>query len=196
MNILDVLRKAATPSKEVRYPYALFDPTERKEVPGIIKFAKLKSTDVFMDLGCGDGRLLIEAARQSNCRCIGIDVNGKLVRKAIRNVKNAGLAKKISIRSGNIFECDISEATVWYTFLYHWMPHLIPILNKYPKRRIITNSWRFSSQGIEIEPIRRYEDFYEYRTPLPELFLHTPTNHYNGNMGITRKEIKRMMSDD
>lgn len=86
-------------------------------VHDLLALADVKPTDVVYDLGCGDGRYVIAAAREFGARGVGIEIDPVLVREATENARKAGVADKVEFRQGDIFEVDISQATVVVLYL-------------------------------------------------------------------------------
>src|SRR5512145_73967 len=79
--------------------------------------AKVTAKDVVYDLGCGDGRIVITAAQKYGARGVGIDIDPERVAEATDNVKKAGVAERVRIVHGDLFEADISGATVVTLYL-------------------------------------------------------------------------------
>ncbi|MEM1533285.1 MAG: protein-lysine N-methyltransferase [Desulfurococcaceae archaeon] len=93
-------------------------PTPISVVREMLKLARAGPSDVVYDLGCGDGRILITAVREFNVRkAVGVEIREDKVRESIENAKAAGLYDKIRIIHGDMFEADISEATIVTMFL-------------------------------------------------------------------------------
>jgi SAM-dependent methyltransferase len=88
-----------------------FVPTSMRRVPRLIEFASIGSRDVVVDLGCGDGSLLIEIARLSGCRCVGIDLRSDLVEQAaLRAQHTDGVdAKRLEWRCESFLDSRLSE---------------------------------------------------------------------------------------
>jgi len=84
----------------------------------MLDLAQLRSGDVLYDLGAGDGRIAIEAAKRFGIRAVGIEINPRMVERARANVRRAGVAKLVEIRQGDALEADIREATVVTLFLF------------------------------------------------------------------------------
>ena len=89
----------------------------------MLEVAQVKSTDVIYDLGSGDGRIPITAAQKYGARGVGIDINPERIREANDNLKKAGVGDKVKFLTADLFETNISEATV--VTLY-----LLPSLNE------------------------------------------------------------------
>jgi SAM-dependent methyltransferase len=86
-------------------------------VDKILELANVTKTDVVYDLGSGDGRIPIAAARDYGARGVGIEIKPRLVEKARQNAENAGVGDRVTFRQGDLFEADISEATVVTLYL-------------------------------------------------------------------------------
>ncbi|ABC45656.1 Putative RNA methylase family UPF0020 [Salinibacter ruber DSM 13855] len=92
-------------------------PTPKPVVDRMLELADVDETDVLYDLGSGDGRIVIRAARTHGARGVGIEIDPDLVKKARKNAKEAGVADLVEFRQGDLFEADISEATVVTLYL-------------------------------------------------------------------------------
>ncbi|WP_118838556.1 SAM-dependent methyltransferase [Salinibacter ruber] len=102
------------PEQESDVPYV---PTPKPVVDRMLELADVDETDVIYDLGSGDGRIVIRAARTHGARGVGIEIDPDLVKKARKNAKEAGVANLVEFRQGDLFEADISEATVVTLYL-------------------------------------------------------------------------------
>ena len=111
-----VAASAQTPStpKEPDVPYV---PTHEKIVAEMLKVAKVKKTDVLYDLGSGDGRIVITAAKKFGTRGTGIELLPQLVREARDNAQKAGVSELAKFVEGDIFEANIADATVVTLYL-------------------------------------------------------------------------------
>jgi SAM-dependent methyltransferase len=87
-------------------------------VDQMLKIADLKPGDVLYDLGCGDGRIVIAAARQSAVRAVGVDLDAQRIRESRANAGHAGVGNLVSFRHQDLFMTDLSEATVITLFLF------------------------------------------------------------------------------
>ena len=110
------LAAAQTPSPK---PDVIWIPSEDAVVSAMLAMAKVTRTDVVYDLGCGDGRILIAAARRFGARGVGVEIDPELVKTAKAAVTKAGVADKVTIVQGNIFDpsIKIGDATVVTLFL-------------------------------------------------------------------------------
>lgn len=83
----------------------------------ILKVAEVDGSDLLVDIGCGDGRVLIEAARAFGCRGRGIERDPELAATARDAVRRAGLSNRVEIIEADGAEADLSDATVAFAFL-------------------------------------------------------------------------------
>lgn len=100
-----------------RSPDVIFVPTPNEVVDKMLELAKVTSKDVVYDLGCGDGRIVITAAQKYGVRAVGIDIDPKRVAEANANAKAAKVTDRVRFIEGDLFEADISEATVVSLYL-------------------------------------------------------------------------------
>ena len=106
-----------------------FVPTPHEVVDRMLDEAKVRPTDVVYDLGCGDGRMVIAAAKRFGTRGVGVDLDPARIREARANAKAAGVDKLVEFRVGDMFETDIREANI--VLLY-----LLPELNRRLKPKL------------------------------------------------------------
>ena len=112
---------AAAQSQPKRAPDVVYVPTTDPAVDAMLTLAEVKKTDVVYDLGCGDGRIVITAARKYGARGVGIDIDPKRIAEARANAKKAGVEHLVRFEENDLFLADIKEATVVTLFL---LPHL------------------------------------------------------------------------
>ena len=97
---------------------APYVPSQSIVVKRMLKIANLKSNDTVIDLGCGDGRILISAIRDFKAKkAIGYELNTELFNKTRKEVENLGYEKRIQIFNKDLFDADLSEATVITLYL-------------------------------------------------------------------------------
>jgi cyclopropane fatty-acyl-phospholipid synthase-like methyltransferase len=135
-----------TAQQPVRTPDIHWVPTPDPVVDGMLKLAKVTKTDVVYDLGCGDGKIVIAAARLG-ARGVGIDIDPQRVAEATANVRKAGVQDKVEIRLGDIFDpaVKISDASVVTLYLLSTlneklMPRLKAELR--PGTRIVSHAFK------------------------------------------------------
>jgi SAM-dependent methyltransferase len=108
---------AATPAAEPRHPDVPYVPTPPEVVAEMLKIAGVTKDDVVYDLGSGDGRIVIAAAKDFGARGVGIDISSKLVAEARANAEKAGVADRVKFVEQDLFEANISDATVVTLYL-------------------------------------------------------------------------------
>ena len=92
-------------------------PSPSKAIDVALAGLNLTSEDLFYDIGCGDGRVLIRAAQLYGCLCIGIEKDTRTSTEAMLAVERAGLTDRIRIYLGDGTKCDLSQATAVYMYL-------------------------------------------------------------------------------
>ncbi len=107
---------AATQIQTERRPDVIFVPTRELVIEAMLKAAKVGPTDVVYDLGCGDGRIVVAAAKLG-ARAVGIDIDPVRIKEANENAAKAGVTGKAQFRQEDLFEADIREATVVTLYL-------------------------------------------------------------------------------
>ena len=100
-----------------RTPDVPYVPSPGEIVDGMLKLAGVHKGDVVYDLGCGDGRIVIEAALRYGARGVGVDINPDRIREARINARQAGVEDQVKFVEGDLFEADIKEATVVTLYL-------------------------------------------------------------------------------
>src|SRR5262249_19152650 len=107
---------AQTPQPR-RTPDVPFVPTTDAAVEAMLKLADVKKSDVVYDLGCGDGRIVIAAAKKYGAHGVGIDINPERIAEAKENAKKAGVEDLVRFEENDLFEADFRPATVVTLFL-------------------------------------------------------------------------------
>ncbi len=127
---------------------ASFIPTPLKEIKRMLEVLQLKPGEIFYDLGSGDGRIVIEAAKNYKVKAIGIEINPILVFLSRLKIKKLGLEKNIQIHWGNFFQKDISQADAISTYLFQSTNNLLEkkfLLELKPKTRIVSSVFHFKN---------------------------------------------------
>lgn len=109
-----VFAQEPVPKPDLDVPYV---PTRQEVVNGMLKLANVKKNDVIYDLGCGDGRIVITAAKNYGATGTGVDIDPQRIKEAKENAKAAGVTDKVKFVQGNLFEMDFSDATVVTLYL-------------------------------------------------------------------------------
>lgn len=100
--------------KRPEVPYV---PTPEEVVAEMLRMANVGQDDVLYDLGCGDGRIVITAAKELGCRGVGIDIDPVRIQESRINASNAGVSDKAEFFQMDLFEADISQASVVTLYL-------------------------------------------------------------------------------
>lgn len=95
----------------------LYIPTPQPVVDGMLELAEIKADDVVYDLGSGDGRIVITAAKKYGATGVGIEIDPALVLRARKNAEDAGVADRVRFVSEDLFTADLSGATVVTLYL-------------------------------------------------------------------------------
>jgi SAM-dependent methyltransferase len=118
-----------TKERPLDVPYV---PSPNPVVDAMLKLADVKKTDTVMDLGCGDGRIVITAARTYGAQGIGVDLNPERVEEARANAKSAGVDSRVRFEENDLFKADIGKASV--VTLY-----LLPGVNERLKPKLLSD---------------------------------------------------------
>jgi SAM-dependent methyltransferase len=127
-----------------RTPDVPYVPTDQDVVDGMLKLAKVTKNDVVYDLGCGDGRIVITAAKKYGATGTGIDINPQRIKEARQNATTAQVTDKVTFVEGDLFDTDFSKATVVTLYLLPSVNlRLRPILLKQlkPGTRIVSHAF-------------------------------------------------------
>ncbi len=139
--------RPGTPGKDV-----IFLPTPAEVVSAMLELAKVTKDDVVYDLGSGDGRTPIAAAKEHGARGVGVEFNPKLVALSVQNAEQAGVADRVRFINADLFQTDISEATVVTLYLLSSLNQkLLPKLQRElkPGTRIVSHAF---SMGEDWKP--------------------------------------------
>jgi SAM-dependent methyltransferase len=120
-----------------------YEPTSYGIAREMLNMARVTSKDLIYDLGCGDGRILIMAAKEHGARGVGVDLDPERIRESRENAKAAGVTHLVHFFEQNLFETDIRRATVVMLYLYpdvnlRLRPKLLKEVN--PATRIVSHS--------------------------------------------------------
>jgi SAM-dependent methyltransferase len=138
---LTAAAQTTTTTPHLDVPYV---PSPNAVVDGMLKLANVKKGDVVFDLGCGDGRIVIAAARTYGAKGVGVDLNPDRIREARENAKSADVEKLVRFEENDLFKAKIADATVVTLYLLpsvneRLRPKLLQELK--PGTRIVSHSF-------------------------------------------------------
>ena len=125
-------------------PDVIFVPTPQEVVDEMLRLANVKKGDVLYDLGSGDGRIPVTAAKKFGVRAVGIDIDPERIQEANENAKKNGVTSLVKFRNEDLFQADFHEATVVTLYLLpdlnvKLMPRLMEHLK--PGSRIVSHQF-------------------------------------------------------
>lgn len=133
------LVRAEQAAEPQRKPDVRYVPTPQEVVDAMLVLARVSSEDVVYDLGCGDGRIVITAAKKHGAHGVGIDIDPARIREAEANASKEGVTDLVRFQEADLFESDISDATI--VSLY-----LLPSLNLKLRPKL----WRELAVGTRV----------------------------------------------
>lgn len=111
------LLSQAQPRKPAQQPDVIYVPTPHEVVDDMLRLANVRKGDILYDLGSGDGRIAIAAAKKYGIRAVGIDIDPERIREATENARKAGVTDLVQFRQEDLFKADFREATVVTLYL-------------------------------------------------------------------------------
>jgi precorrin-6B methylase 2 len=156
-------------AKDTKEPDVVYVPTPHDVVLKMLAIAHVEKKDLLYDLGCGDGRIMVMAAKKFGCRAIGFDVDPQRVRETRQNIEKNKVQRLVEVRQEDVFKLDLSPASVVTMYLLPALNvRLIPQLGKLkPGSRIVTHD--FDIEGYRPDraiEITSNEDNVEHRVYL------------------------------
>lgn len=155
-------------------PDVVYVPTPHDVVNRMLELAVVRKEDVVYDLGCGDGRIVVTAAKKHGCRGLGFEIDPERVAESRENIRKAGVSDLVAIKQEDIFTLDLRPASVVTLYLLPELNvRLIPQLEKLkPGSRVVTHD--FDIDGVKPDRVVRFtskEDgvkhtLYLFHTPL------------------------------
>ncbi len=134
--------------KPIREPDVIFLPTPHDVVDKMLELADVRPGEVVYDLGCGDGRIPVAAAKKYGVKAWGFDINPVRVKESLERVENEKVKHLVTIKLADVFELDLSKADVITLYLLPQLNvKLIPQLDKLkPGCRIVSHD--FNMEGV------------------------------------------------
>ena len=136
-----------------RSPDVVFVPTPQDVVDKMLELVQVKKGDLVYDLGCGDGRIVVTAAKKYGCEAIGFDIDPERVKESLENVEKHQVEHLVRIEQKDIFTLDLSKANVITLYLLPGLNvKLIPQLEKLrPGSRIVSHD--FNMKGVKPDKV-------------------------------------------
>ena len=144
--------------KTPREPDVIYVPTPQKVVDKMLELAQVTKDDLLYDLGCGDGRIVVTAAKKYGCKAEGYDLRRGRVKASLENVEKNNVGHLVRIEQKDIFTLDLSKANVITLYLLPELNvRLIPQLEKLkPGSRIVSHD--FDMKGVKPDKVITIED--------------------------------------
>ncbi|CAN5842460.1 methyltransferase domain-containing protein [soil metagenome] len=138
----------ARQATKLREPDVVYVPTPQEVVDAMLVLANVTANDVVYDLGSGDGRIPITAAQKYGARAVGIDINPDRIKEAKENLAKTSVGDKVTFLNQDLFETDISDATVVTLYLLPSLNlKLMPKLKALKKgTRIVSHSFNMAGE--------------------------------------------------
>ena len=146
-------RKTVQVQLTLHEPDVIYVPTPQEVVEKMLELAQLKETDLVYDLGCGDGRIVVTAAKKYGSRAVGFDIARKRILESLKNVEKNKVGHLVEIQQKDIFTLDLSKADVVTLYLLPELNvKLIPQLEKLkPGSRIVSHD--FDMEGVKPDQV-------------------------------------------
>jgi SAM-dependent methyltransferase len=157
--------QAPEPKKLPEVPYV---PTENAVVDAMLKLANVQSTDLVYDLGCGDGRIVVRAAKNLGAHGVGVDINPVRIQEARANAKRNDVENLVRFEENDLFDADIHNATVVTLYLLpnvnlRLRPKLLSDLK--PGTRVVSHSFDMGDWKPEKEEVVEGARIYLWTVP-------------------------------
>lgn len=142
--------KAKKSEEKPKYANFTYVPTADEVIDKMFELGKVKKSDIIFDLGCGDARILCQAAKKYGCKGIGVDLNPERIKEAHETVKKYGVEKLVEIRHGDALkQKDIGKATMVVMYMFpEFMNLWLPIAEKElkPGVRILSHDYTWDTE--------------------------------------------------
>jgi cyclopropane fatty-acyl-phospholipid synthase-like methyltransferase len=166
---LNINSKAASAEYREEIPFV---PTPIEVVDRMLDLAEVKKGDLLYDLGSGDGRIVIRAAKKYGVKAVGIEMDSLLLEKARKDAKDAGVSHLVEFRAEDALKADISRATVVTLYMLPWFNEAMkPSFKKFlkPDTRIVAHDfgiegWKPDKTVKLPEPEKKFGGYLHYHT--------------------------------
>jgi hypothetical protein len=179
----DSWSSTVTSSVPTRSPDVVFVPSQDEVIDEMLRLAAPQPGECLFDLGCGDGRILVAAARNYGCRCVGIDIDPQRIAEARENIAHHGLEDRVELRRQDLFSVDLQAADIVTLYLLPSLNvKLIPQLRHLrPGTRIVSHD--FDMKGVVPDRVVQIylarpglcKTFFLWRAPFTEPGRQIPT---------------------
>jgi hypothetical protein len=169
------IQRTSRKQRPLRKPDVIYYPTPTETVDEMLRMAKINKGDVLYDLGSGDGRIPIAAAKQYGIRAVGIEIDPKLVAEAEETARQEGVSHLVRFRNEDMFRVDVTEATIVTLYLSEKLnvllrPKLLTELR--PGSRILSHDFRMGDwkpeQTVRVPWGKLYRTVYLWTVPSPK----------------------------
>ena len=142
----DAAQEANNQEEAEHTPDCVYVGTPYDVIDKMLEVGSIRRGDLVYDLGCGDGRIIVAAAKRYGCRGVGYDINPQRIQESLQNVQKSQVGPLVKIKQGDIFKVDLRPANVLMLYLLPEMNRrLLPQLKTLkPGSRIVTHDY-----GIE-----------------------------------------------
>jgi SAM-dependent methyltransferase len=160
-------KEGGSASAPSRAPDVVFVPTPETVVDEMLNLADLKPGEVLYDLGCGDGRIVIAAAKRGAGKAVGVDIDPQRIKEAWANARAAGVADRVTFIEGDLFKMDFADADVVTLYL---LPDLNlklrpKILALRPGTRVVSHAFDMGDWKPEVEEVVDGRTVYAWHVP-------------------------------
>jgi SAM-dependent methyltransferase len=143
-------------------------PTPQDVVDRMLDMAQVSATDFVMDLGCGDGRMLVTAAKKFGARGFGVDINPERIKEATENARTNGVSANVTFEVKNLFETPIAQASVLTMYLLpdinlQLRPRILREMK--PGSRIVSHAFTMGDWEPDLQDQVRVRDIYFWIVP-------------------------------
>jgi uncharacterized protein (TIGR03000 family) len=198
---IDLREPGKRPMTDVEY-----EPAPQKVVDALLRLARVTSKDVVWDLGCGDGRIPVTAARVYACKACGFDIDPERVKESLANVRQHGVERLVTIERRDIFTLDLSKGPTIVTLylLPRLNARLLPQLRKLPPgARVLSVAHRMADvkpdEQIVVDTELGEFDVYLWKVetlrgksaPAPDVREHAPARRGAPDLGASRSHTAR-----